>query len=761
MRSNKILMVSGVLLGLSFASGGVDAQQAEIALEEVIVTAQRREEALLETPLSVTAISGDIIERQNVRELSDLVPLIPGFDLEPDANRTSIRIRGIATSDGAPAAENIAALHVDGVYVSTRASLAGYFYDLQRVEVLQGPQGTLYGRNTAAGSLNIISNRPVDELAGSVDMEAGSYDLRRLTGMLNLPVSDTLALRGAFQSAARDGYFSSNIDETSELYGRLGIQWDPSDRVSLYTKIDFADRWRRGVGVAVLGTVDNSDPDNWRHTPFDEDTWYDDRLSHPGDLPSSVDGINNSSIKNQSWGIMTELTAELTDNTSFIAVASRIEEEWQQHAVDAEGFLTSVGAVYGGISTDRVLGYPWLARSLDARFQGSVGDVLDWTVGYFGWDSDTNSPHDGNPIAFHTPISLAESDALYGQVTWTPGGGRFHLTAGARRTEDWKQWDFQVVFKPFDVIVGGSGGLRTAEWDNDDFKVGVSWDVGDDSLIYSNISSGFRAGSWFPGPVPQYNPEYVDAFEIGWKGRLADDRLELAANAYYYEFTDMAMQFTSFNTLSGEDEVSFANLGNSEILGFNVSGVYLPSDADVLTFNVDYTNTEIVSFDFASVLSQFPPGIYSLDAVFDWTGLPLVNTPEWRLTGAWTRTFNLGNGATVESRLQGFWNDERFEGYRDDTLVQYEFAGYHVDSYLTVDWNVRYQPGDENWYLGFYVRNITDETIIHSVGGAQPGGGSPPEGTLALQPVPNGDDAYLTGQLRAPRTVGFRFGYAF
>lgn len=754
------LVAAAVAAELAVAQDQQNSDGTPSGLETVTVTAQRREEALLDAPVTVTAISGDLLKQQNVQDLTDLVALTPGLEIEPDGSRTAIRLRGIATQDGAPAAENVAALHIDNIYISHRTSLAGYFYDIDRVEVLQGPQGTLYGRNSAAGSINIISRRPVQRLEGSVDVEFGNYEHRRVEGMLNVPVTDTLALRGAFYSTTRDGYFSSNVDEQRGTYGRLGMQWNPSDRFSLYAKADFGDSWRRGVGVAVIGTVDNTNSDNWVFTPFGDGGWFNDSRGHPGDLSNDDDGINESFIENQFWGLTTEATFNFNENHSFIVDAARVEEKVRFRTVNIEGEIDDGGVgndFCGGAPDNRVCGTPWLEKMVDARFQGTLAGQLDYTFGYFHWEDDTNEPAGNRAgIAFHAAIAEAESDAIYGQVTWTPPAlERLHITAGARQTDDWKRWDFQVVLFD-DFVVGGSNGVLEKEWDNTDWKFGVAFDVGDNALIYANASTGYRSGSWFPGPIPQYDPEYVDAIEVGWKGRLFDNRVELTANVYRYEYQDMSIQFDALNTLSGELEIGMFNLGQSEIVGANLGGTWLISDDDLLNFNIDYTDAEIEEFDFSAAAAQYGPN-YELSDVFDWTGLAIANTTPWRVTAGWNHTFNLSNGGTIDTRLQGLWNDERYSNYRETTLVQYEFPGYLIDSYLTLDLNVRYRPQEGNWYLGAYVTNITDEVILNNADG----GGQAPQGTLAIDPVPNGDNAYVTGQLRAPREYGLRFGYDF
>ena len=508
----------------------------------MIVTAQRREESLLEAPVTVTAVSGDILESQNVRSLTDLTVFIPGMEIEPDGPRVAIRLRGIATADGAPAAENIAALHVDGVYISHRTELRG---------ISSMSPGSKHCRARKARCMAATPPRepstssrtvPSTSVPAPPRWSSVTTNTKRLSGMFNVPLTDELAIRAAFQTRSYDGYFDSGIDGVQTTFGRLGIQWNPSDRVSLYTKLDYGKIWRRGIGNGILGSINTTDNDRHVTTWYDGDQWFADNVRYPEDSqyytppfydfrgneivtrpffgPPSyliydangtaieprifLSGIENSIRRHDLWGAMTELTVDITDNISLIATAARIKETPRPANAslndDRPGALhAGYGPFYGGVGAGREKGEPWLEQTLEVRLQGTAADQLDWTIGYFYWEDDTNENSD-NPfgIAFHAPISLAESNAVYGQVTWTPlFNDRLHLTAGGRKTDDWKQWDFQVNFYNA-ATVGGSRGLLTQEWDDTDYKLGIAWDLGDSSMIYSNLSTGFRAGSCSP-----------------------------------------------------------------------------------------------------------------------------------------------------------------------------------------------------------------------------------------------------------------------
>jgi outer membrane receptor protein involved in Fe transport len=230
--------------------------------------------------------------------------------------------------------------------------------------------------------------------------------------------------------------------------------------------------------------------------------------------------------------------------------------------------------------------------------------------------------------------------------------------------------------------------------------------------------------------------------------------MELGTNAYYYDFTDMTVQFSAFDTVQLQDALAFFNLGKAESYGFNVSGTYLLGDRDALTFNLDYLGSKILEFDYDEALAEFKSDIYEPNPGFDWTGFSFANTTPWRLTVGWDRTMQLASG-TFSSRVQGVWNDDRYYQYRDDTLVQPKFDGWLVDSHITLDWNINYRPDDSDWFVGAYVSNITDKIVPASLGSRTP------NGTLAAEPVPNGATRYLSGSLRPGRRFGIRFGYDF
>jgi iron complex outermembrane receptor protein len=252
MRTRKSAVVGLVGAFVSCACAGLvyaeDAATTNEGLEEIVVTAQWRAESAQSTPLALTVVSGEEIAKQGVSQPEDLGKLIPGLTVTNSAI-TTISIRGVGTvTEFDSLAQLGVAVSTDGVYIDRATEVAGNFYDLSRVEALLGPQGTLNGMNATGGAVNIITNKPTQDFGGYVQAEMGDYNLRRTTGALNLPVTDTLALRAAFYDSKRDGYTSDGYDDEDLRAARLHALWTPNSDVSLLVTVEASKLGGQGVG---------------------------------------------------------------------------------------------------------------------------------------------------------------------------------------------------------------------------------------------------------------------------------------------------------------------------------------------------------------------------------------------------------------------------------------------------------------------------------------------------------------------------------
>lgn len=818
--------LAAAVMGTGQAQETAGANQPETArqLEEIVVTAQRREENLFDTPVAVTAIDSETLEMQNVSELEDLMTLAPGFQYQEFGTRTNLQMRGIRTEDASPAAENPVALHVDGAYIPFLNGLNGFFFDVNRVEVLQGPQGTLYGRNSAAGALNIITNQPVFQTEGSVEMRYGNYNSKRITGMFNTPITEDIAVRAAMLSSQRDGYFDSGFGDLSENYLRLSAIWNPTDSTSLYVKADGGKVTSKGSGTGIYGVIDSEiqgglarpvdgDPSTPEFEPVlieKNDDPFDDSYQHP-DVPHYGDTGRLSRDNAQTWGLTAELTQSFDGLDLWVAdqgldvilnVSHREQEEdivltniantnirrqGQIETFSTDDTLCFVGpgcknmgdhsTVAFGERFERGNPDPLAVDIVDLRAEGvGLNGDLNWTLGYFWFRNEIMEPYATSDALTWAEVesfdnrTTTRSWAPYGQFTWDMTD-RLSLTAGARSTYDKKSviFDINIAIPP----CGGEACLvqqttSSTDWSEIDYKLNLAYDLSDDVMLYGTYSTGFRSGNVYPGAFSYYDQETVDAYEVGAKGEFMDERLSIAFNAYYWDYQGLSMNFDTIflgpdgvlGTPDDDVQPSVGNAGQVEVTGADLEVNYLATENDLFYLLLEYNDAVLEEFSVSGdLLDRAGPNYYV--ETFDWGGLTRPNAPNWRWTAAWNHTFRFGDGSSLDIRPQVHWEEGRWMSYTvgEDIVMAdgrsaedpIRYPGAYQDDFYEVSISLRYQPANANWYLGAYANNLLDETVWTSR-----------EITTVEDPeVPVDRGIYATGQLRAPRTFGVRFGMDF
>jgi iron complex outermembrane receptor protein len=240
------------------AARAQDVAANSTGLEEVVVTAQRREENLQRAALAVSALDGDALTQASVTQAAQLTSLAPSIQVAPAASSfTQIYLRGIGTFAANAFAEQGVAFNLDGVYLSRPAAPSAMFYDLERIEVLKGPQGTLYGRNASGGALNVITAKPkLGELGGSLAAEFGNYSTVKTSGALNIPTGERTALRIAGQWVERDGYFNDGTDDEDTKAIRAHFLIDPANGFDVTLAADYAEVGGKGTGGTIVPLVD-------------------------------------------------------------------------------------------------------------------------------------------------------------------------------------------------------------------------------------------------------------------------------------------------------------------------------------------------------------------------------------------------------------------------------------------------------------------------------------------------------------------------
>ncbi len=559
----------------------VTATPARAQLEEIVVTAERREASLQDVPVAVTAYSEADIERFNIEEVTDIDVFAPGLRVinnVASSNALNVNLRGSTEAGGAFLfSEPGVGLYLNGVY----RRLAGgniELADIQRIEVLRGPQGTLFGRNTLAGAINIVTKKPdpTEPVNGSVTLKVGSFERYSARASIYAPVSDTLAVAvaGLYKDQG-EGYYTNVVDGEDvgkdQFAGVTGaLRWQPNERFLLDATLFASSNDRDGqyaipVDITTKQRVTSGDdvaagtatfPDGSTRETFSESETF------GGDLTLEYDF---------DWATLKSISA-----------FSQIDDAW---AIDftAAQFASPDPAIRGTAGFFRDTDGEISQYSQEFQLLGTT-DTLEWTAGaYYYWENTEQLIEDSVPALFFLPgLGVPEtydltttSIAAYGQVKWQFAPS-WSAIAGARYTADNKEMEGSKENGPF--ATAPTPFASDEDFSQITFKAGIEWQPNDDILTYLTFSQGYKAGTYNAGaPASVYadplDEEEVDSFELGFKGDLFEDTVRLNAAAFYLETSNLAI-----GQIRENGDVFQDNVGESNLYGLELEGIWAPTD---------------------------------------------------------------------------------------------------------------------------------------------------------------------------------------
>lgn len=614
-------------MGLMFAAvAGVTAIAAEEqpALEEVTVTAQRREENLQDVPISISVISGAQLQTRGLLNIKDFALATPSISTAPAYGAPGTLLfymRGMGTSDP----DNIASeggigIYEDGFYVPRSDALTFDMADLDRIEVMRGPQGTLYGFNTAGGAINLVSRKPTGEFGVRQTLDFGNRNMFRSLSVIDLPAWNNLAIKLTLLRSGIDGFVrnqgpSHDYGENHQTAGKLQVHWEPNAdfQADLFVDVGrqratpqqyFQNASFNGQTIALYDPVTlqpgtpylYSDADRPRETTY-----------RPIDLPLSPSRVSAQGLT-LAWNVNDALT---------IKSLTGYRHSYTSRTNDFADAFASGPLVL----TD----FEWGSRTSYAFSQElqAIGDVLDKSVSYvvgayyFRERGLADEAAVGQlpalvplygPFAFYSINNhfavRARSKALYGQVTWHPRGleQRVELTLGGRYTEDYRAGE------GVNLITGEVANQSAATFSKFTPTAAINFKWTDNVSTYAKFATGYRAGGICPRGVncftSKFDPETLDSYELGVKSQLLDRRLTLNAAAFSSKFDDIQLNFT--NGVIGQGAVQgIFNAGNAVIRGLELDVLAKPTDDLSLTASYSYLDTDIRHID-------VPP-----DSVFD------------------------------------------------------------------------------------------------------------------------------------------------
>ncbi|GLS02447.1 TonB-dependent receptor [Brevundimonas denitrificans] len=682
----------------TFAMAQDAPQEGVSALDDVVVSARRRDEMLKDVPISVSAIGEERLEQTGASDITALQQQTPNATVQVarGSNSTLISfIRGVGQQDPLWGFEPGVGLYVDDVYVARPQGAVLDIYDVQRIEVLRGPQGSLYGRNTVGGAIKYVTNTLSSDPELTLRGAYGSYNQIDLMAVGSIPLADNFRIGGAVASYQRDGY-GTNINTGAEHYnkdvlaGRISAEWEPRDDISIrlaYDRVQDDSNPRHGhrelAGATPAGAV------------------------QPSVYDTNAGVGDDNSVMNQ--GASATIQLDLNDNWTFKSITAWREGDTDT-VIDFDNTpapTLDIPAYYADdqltqefqflFDYDRVQGVAGIFY-LDGHAEGAFDTVLGNAGIVIGTAGQVNT----ESWAGFADVNLDLTD-------------RLHLGLGMRYTLDTKQG---TVFRANYLgatrspILGGTVRapllVRTNYTNTKDFtqftpRIALSYDLTDDMTTYVSFSQGFKSGGFdmrgdaifTPNTVNGYDPETVDSWEIGLKGAL--DRLTFAASAFYNEYQDQ--QVTTQVPAVGGIASFVDNVGSSTFYGVEFEGQLRILDSLSANFAVGYLNSDFEQF------LRYNLGTAMYEDISD--QVVLQNAPEWTgyLGLTWIGDVAGGDLAVTPS-----------VSYRGD-YSQFEFPNPVLDqqAYALVDLSIVWTDPTDRFTVGVYGKNLTDEE--YRVGG--------------------------------------------
>lgn len=721
-----------VLAGSALAASGMAAaQQAtpEGVLDEIVVTAEKREGTIQNTPISIAALSGEELARAGVLSTEALSGLVPGLNVQREVIGKVV-IRGIGTENFTVGSDPGVAIHQDGVYLARSSTSVFEFYDTQRVEVLRGPQGTLYGRNATGGVINIISNKPTDEFGGYARLDVGNYSKRRVEGALNVPFTDTVSGRLSVLYAERDGYTKNrfadakarNIDELDDQdlwSARAQLRFAPSDGLEVLAQFDMS--------------RDDSNPSAFKYFDTSNAFWFN---------PASDAALPDLREVSQGY------------EQNIVGSTRRAPDLWR---ADHDGanvkvtWDTSIGQ-FVSQTAYRKTRFAWLndgdgfdqffvtyfqdddSKQFTQEFQLSGGGEgpLQWIVGAFYLDEDSTQ-FAGLAFNIGLPPPLVNGILIDGGIqtksysVFTQGTysftDRLRGTLGVRYTNDEKKGD--LVYNLFGGEVpppppaGSWGDVLDDSWSAVTPKAGLDYDFTDNVMGYVSMTRGFKSGGFnLLAPQAPYDPEFLWSYEVGLKTKLAGGRVIANFGAFYYDYSDL--QVGKIVNLS--DVVT--NAAKAKIQGLEAEVRAALSDTVELNLGLSFLDTEYKEFCATDPVLALPANTPANEAArraiqgrcYGQTAEPdaialdgndLRRAPKFSGNVGLALEQPVGVG-TLRARADYAYRSRQY-------FTQFNRPEVSQDAYGVLNLRAGYAGAGDRWSVTVWADNVTDEDYFSTV----------------------------------------------
>lgn len=708
------------MFGAELSSAGV--------LEEIVVTAQKREQNLQDVGVAVTAFSGDQFRAFGFTNSTDISAQTPGLNISSHSpSLVTVNIRGVAQNDFADHYEPPVALYVDETYVSAMGAAMVQSYDLERVEILKGPQGTLFGRNATGGLLHYISKKPSEEFNGYAELTVADYDQIKFEGAVGGALTDSTSGRLSVASNKHDGYLDNSLGDdlndadTWSVRGQLLFSLGESSDLLLkmhYSEDDMLgagyshqangyapDGFGVPVGFNELGTFFDAFGEAFQTCPGCDAFGY----REPENDLRKANNDHEGFLEREISGITAKFTIDL-GGTTLTSITDYLELD-KEYSENTNGGARPSTYWHSNQNLEQF--------SQEIRFNGA-SDSLVWTAGLYYLDiaNETDSgldpidlgpflagvnPEDGQPWAYIPVVSAfdattdSESWAVFGHLEFELSE-QWSLVTALRYTEDEKESDYLLSSEddflgPPQHFYSGSSSDAKQDFNNWSGKLGLDWTPNEDTLIYASLNRGHKAGSFnyvFLSFEPldfssiPHDEEELTSFEMGYKGEFMDGRARLNIAAFYYDYKNHQASF-------------FVNLANT------IGNVDASAYGGELEFSMSPTER-----------LEFMVGVSLLETETEDVGMPdgsiqdreLAYSPDFSANYLVRYTWPLRQGAAVAAQLDGNYTDD----FCFTVVCNYT---EEEDSYFINNARLTYTSENEDWSLTGFVRNLGDEDYRH------------------------------------------------
>jgi iron complex outermembrane recepter protein len=654
----------------------------DFTLEEITVTAQKRAENQQKVAIAMDTISGDEMKELGQSDLDEILSTVSSAFINRAGDGMRVSIRGMADditptgqlqdmSNSTPSV----AVNMDGVFTARRAS-GSALYDLERVEVLYGPQSTLYASNSPGGIVNIVTANPkIDKYEASGTLEYGNYNLIHTEGSMNAPISDVMAIRASFNASVHDGFMANGSDDEDTKSARLKVLFKPVEKFSFVATGEYSRSGGNGFsGITMFKSQDDVN-----------DPWDNGSSSNPTPRYQSLKKLTGNIDWDLGFGTLT-----------FVPSYSKSNENATMTMTDFSGNATSQTMVSSGIE-----------KGGEMRIASSSESYFKWIIGANYYRADqTEHSQSTTSLSYQDRVNNRKSYAFYGNVTY-PISDALRATGGIRQSSDRNYTLFHALMQnPFDSTKYDPVDDSTlVKYNSPDYKIGFEYDLGVNSMIYSDWSTSYRTMGMSQRAT---KPEKLNSYSIGSKNRFLGNKLQVNASGYYYDYSDALADAGMVDPDTGRMDAGSTTNGMLRIFGADISTNAIIGANDKVNFSVAYMNSKYTKlfFDFESA---------SL-ADADYSGSPKTFSPEWTINATYNHNFNFSNGSVLTTRFDIRYQTSFFvtfnrqysgPGVPTTSLVGYnEQEAYHISNFSAI-----YTHSDGKWTLTGYVKNLENYAV--------------------------------------------------